>query len=821
MMFRRLREEIALDLTHTVRMFVHAPSFAVAAIAALALGIAVNTAMFSVVNAVLLKPFSYHQSGRIVMFQNTFDQGVRTGSAAPVEFNWWRQQTEAFENVSAYAFYAANLSGDSFTELIPTLRVSADFFRLCGSDALHGRTFTARDDSASAPKTVVLAHSFWQRRFGGDPGVIGRRITLNGSSHEVVGVLHADVESGQISEQALLSGDIKINEPPDLYVPFQLDPNSAERGRSFNVAGRLKPGVTLAAANARLQATYQDYARSWPDPSPGAGFGVQGLQDAIVGGVQHSLLILSGAVSFVLLIACANVASLMLARATVRKKEMAIRAALGAGRGRLVRQLLTESLVLSIAGGGLGLAIGYAGILAVLNLSPGIPRLGAGGAHVGLDGRVLGFTLAISMLTAILCGLFPALQSSRADSSAALKDGGNRSGSSVRHNRTRAVLVIAEVALAVVLMIGASLLIRTFIAIRQVNPGFEPHNVLTMRMLLTGPRFERAGEASRVIADGIRRVRALPGVEVAAATCCLPLEDRFYTRVAVAGGAGGPASEGVTGFTLVSVGYFETFQIPVLRGRTFAEPDEDGPVAIVNQTLAKLLWPNGNPLDGQIVLARKTRKIIGVVSDVRDNALNRDPRPIVYLLSAPSTISIAATPWAWVIRTRETPMPLIAAIQKELHDASGGLPVARARTMEDVLSRSTAAGDVNALVLTIFGGSALFLAAIGIYGLLAYSVTQRTQELAVRLALGAEASQIRNMVALNGLRLALAGVVCGLATALGLTRLIAGFLFGVQPWDPQVFIVVPVILTGVALIAAWGPAIRASRIDPMEALRCD
>ena len=403
-----------------------------------------------------------------------------------MEFNWWRQQTAVFEEISAYAFNVANLTGESSPEQIPTMQVSAEFFRLCGSNALHGRTFTAADDSPVAPKTVVLTYSFWQRRFGGDTGVIGRRMTLNGRGHEIIGVLRPDLTKGQISERVLLSGEIEINEPPDVYIPFQLDPNSAERGHYFNVAGRLKPGVTLAAANARLQATYQDYARTWPDPSPGAGFGVRRLQDAIVGGVQNSLLILFGAVSLVLLIACANVANLLLARATARKQEIAIRAALGAGRGQIVRQLLTESMVLSLIGGGFGLAAGYAGILAVLRLSPGIPRIGAGGSNVGLDGRVLGFTLALSMLTGILFGLFPALQSSRADVGAALKESGNRSGTSVRHNRTRALLVITEIALAVVLMIGAALLIRTFIAIRQVNPGFDAHNVLTMRMLPSG-----------------------------------------------------------------------------------------------------------------------------------------------------------------------------------------------------------------------------------------------------------------------------------------------------------------------------------------------
>ena len=813
---------VALDLKHSARMLVRAPGFAAAAVAVLALGIAVTTAMFSVINVVLLKPFAYHDSERIVMFQNTYRQWGRTGSAAPVEFNWWRQQTEAFEDVSAYAFNVANLTGDSFTELIPTLQVSADFFRLCGSNALHGRTFTAADDLASAPKTVVLAHSFWQQRFAGDTGVVGRRITLNGWSHEIVGILDPDVESAQVAEQARLSGDIQINEPPDVYVPFQLDENSTERGRSFNVAGRLKPGVTLAAANARLQATYQEYARTWPDPSPGAGFGVALLQDAIVGGVRNALLVLFGAVSLVLLIACANVASLTLARATTRRREIAIRAALGAGRGRIVRQLLTESLALSLVGGGLGLAVGYAGAVAVLSLGPGIPRLGAGGANVGLDWRVLTFTLGLSMLTAILCGLLPALQAARADSSAALKDGGSRSGSSPRHARARALLVITEVALAVVLLIGAALLIRTFVALRQVDPGFEAGNVVTLRMLLTGPRFEQPGEAGRVIDDGLRRIRALPGVEAAAVTCCLPLEDRFYTRVHV---AGGPAAGGGSGFANVSAGYFETLRIPIVRGRAFTEHDGNGPpVAIINQTvetLARPFWPNGDPLKGQIIVDDEPRQVVGIVADVRDDALDRDPRPMVYLLASPASGSMEPAPLAWVIRTRDAPMASISEVQQELREATGGLPVARPRTMEEVLSRSTAAGDFNALVLTIFGGSALFLAAIGIYGLMAYSVTQRTQELGVRMALGAEPSQIRNMVARTGLRLALAGVVCGLAMAFGMTRLLAGLLFGVTPWDPGVFLAVPVLLAGIALIAAWGPALRAGRIDPKQALRCE
>jgi predicted permease len=418
------------DLKHSLRMFLQAHGFAIAAIAALALGIATNTAIFSIVNTVLLKPFAYPDPGRIVMFEHTFQKAFRTGTASPAEFNWWRQQRQAFQDVSAYTFDVANLTGDSPPEQIQVTRVSANFFRLCGANALHGRTFSSSDDLPNAPKTVVLAWPYWQQRFAADPHVIGRRITLSGEPHEIIGVAGPDLNKGQIAEQSLGSGDIAINAPPDVYLPFQLDPNSVQLGHYFNVAGRLKPGVTLAEANTQLQANYSEYARKTGDFAEGMSFGVQPLQDVIVGGVRKSLLILSGAVSFVLLIACANVANLLLARAIGRRREIAIRAAIGAGRGRIVRQLLTESLLLSLTGGALGVAAGYAGMHALLKLVPGgIPRIGAGGSNVSMDWRVLGFTLALSILTGVLFGLAPALQASRADLYSALKD---RSGAGVR-----------------------------------------------------------------------------------------------------------------------------------------------------------------------------------------------------------------------------------------------------------------------------------------------------------------------------------------------------------------------------------------------------
>ncbi|MBZ5577039.1 MAG: ABC transporter permease [Acidobacteriia bacterium] len=811
------------DLKHSVRMFLRTPGFTIVVIAALALGIGTNTAIFSVVNTVLLKPLAFSDPERIVLFQNLF-KGGRGGSASPNEYNFWRQQTRAFQDVSAYAFNVANLTGEAAPEQIQTTRASANFFRLCGADIIRGRTYTAEEDLPKAPKTAVLAYGFWQRRFGSDPQVIGKRITLSSESYEIIGVVGPNLK-------------IEIDRPPDVYVPFQLDPARDDNGHYFTVIGRLKPGVTLAAASAQLQAGYQEYKAAHPVPFdfPQIGFGVQPLQDALVGGVRNSLLILVGAVSFVLLIACANVANLLLARATGRKREIAIRAAVGAGRGRIVRQLLTESVMLSLAGGVLGLAAGYAGIRGILRVSPGnIPRIGLDGASVGLDWRVLAFTLGLSVVTGILFGLVPALQSSRADLNGTLKESSSRSGTGLRHNKTRAVLVTTEMALALVLLVGAALLIRTFVAIRQVHPGFDPHNVVTMRMSLTGPQFAHSAGVTQLVHDGLRRIRALPGVEVAASTCCVPLEGGFGLPFQIPGRPEGPTSKGGAGWTMVSAGYFETFQIPVLRGRTYTEQDDSGPpVVIINQALAKQFWPKGDPLSDRMIIGHGVgpafqqeppRQIIGVVGDVRDGGLNRDPQPIMYVLSAQITDGENAlvsqiVPWAWVIRTRVPPLSLSTAIQKELREASGGLPVANVRTMEETIARSTASQNFNMLVLTIFGCAALLLAAIGIYGLMAYSVAQRTQEIGIRLALGAGSGSVRNMVVFQGLRLAGAGVAIGLAAAFGLTRLIASLLFGVKAWDPLVFVAVPVILIGVALVAVWLPALRASRVDPIHALR--
>jgi predicted permease len=542
-------------------------------------------------------------------------------------------------------------------------------------------------------------------------------------------------------------------------------------------------------------------------------------------------------VGFVLLIACANVANLLLVRATGRKREFAIRAAMGAGRIRIVRQLLTESLVLALSGGILGLLVGYIGVRALFTIgTANLPLVGKGGSAVGLDWRVLLFTLGVSLLTGILFGLAPAIGASRPDLNTTLKESSNRAGTAFRHNITRSLLVISEVSLALVLLIGAALLIRTFVALRHVNPGFDAHDVLTMEMSLTGDRFQKTTNVAQLTLEGRQRVNAIPGVEASASTCCLPLEGGFGLPFDIVGRPHGKdPNTGGAGWMNTSPGYFATFRIP-LRGRDFTDQDTAAAplVVIINETMAKKWWPKQDPIGQQIVIGKNVgpqfaegpRQIIGVAGDIRDGGLNRDPRELMIVPQAQVTDGITALnagigPVAWIVRTHGDPHQYISAVTEQLRQASGGFPVARVRPMDEVVANSTAREDFNMLLLTIFGASALILAAIGIYGLMAYSVQQRTQEIGIRMALGADRSRIRSLVVWHGMRLAIVGVVIGIGAAFGLTRFIASFLFGVKTWDPFVFVTVPVILSAVALLAVWMPASRASRLEPHRALRIE
>ena len=808
-------------------MFRQTPGFTLAAVAALTLGIGANTAIFSVVNSVLLKPLPFPEPDRLVMFLNVSPNGSGPGASVP-KFNVWREQTAAFADAAAYRIGVINLTGGERPEQLPWGQVTVDFFHLFGAQAELGRTFAAGEDRLNGGKVAVLSRGLWQRRFGGDPGIVGRMIPLSGDSYLVVGVLAPAFTNTQ------------FDPPPDVWTPFQMDPASSDQAHYFNAAARLKPGVTLAMGNTQMQAAAEQFRAKFPQAiGPQSTFGVQPLQERMVRNVRSSLFVLVGAVSFVLLIACANVANLLLVRATSRKREIAIRAAMGAGRGRIVRQLLTENVLLSIVGGTLGLGLGIAGIRALLAVNPGnIPRIGVDGSGVTADWRVVAFTMAVSLLTGVVFGLFPALEASRVDLNLTLKESSGRSGSGFRQNKARSILVIVEVALALVLLVGASLLIRSFMALRAVNPGFTTHNILTMRMSLTEPRFLRSAGVGQVIQAGSERLRALPGVEAASATCCVPLEGGYGLPFNI---VGRPAPDtapftGQGGWITMSPGYFEVFKIPLLRGRDFTDRDTTGAagVVIINQSMARQFWPQGDPLSDQLSIgqgmgpnfAEPPRQIVGIVGDVRDNGLNQEPGPTMYVPFAQVPDAVTAlnariSALGWVVRTRAEPHALSQAIQKELREASGGLPVATIKSMDEISVQSTARSDFNMLLLTVFGVAALLLAAIGVYGLMSYSVAQRTQEIGIRLALGAEQSQVRNMVVVQGMTLAAAGVAIGAVSAFALSRLMETLLFGVTARDPVVFIAVPAVLTAVALVAVWLPALRATRIDPIDALRCE
>jgi len=817
-------ESFLQDLKHSIRMFVNSPGFTLTAVLALALGVGANTAIFSLINRVLLQPMPYPEPDRVVFFMNVRPQGSGTGTS-PAKFNFWKAQTQSVEDAAAWQFGVANYNSGGAPEQIQVTQASVNFFRLLGGTVLYGRTFSEVEDLPRGPQVAVLTYGFWMRRFGGAPNMIGKTINLGGVPHEIIGIVGPSLK-------------IEIDEPPDVYVPFQLDPNSNDQGHYFNSGARLKSGVTLAAANAQFKVAAEEFRRKYPDAlRPEDSFGVQPLREILVQGVRTLLWVLLGAVGFVLLIACANVANLLLARATGRKREIAIRAAVGAGRGRIIRQLLTESVLLSLAGGLVGLGIGFVGIRAILSINPGnIPRIGLQGAEVGMDWRIVLFTLTLSFATGILFGLIPALQASRADLSSTIKESSGRGGTSFRHNKARSLLVIVEVGLALVLLIGAALLLRTFTALRAVNPGFNSHNILTLRMSLNGPRFMKTADVDRMFRQGTERLNALPGVELAGATCCLPLEGSPGLPFIIVGRPLNGTSHGGGGYLITTPAYFEVFKIPMMRGRAFTDQDTAGstPVVIINQAMAKEFWPQGDPLADQLIIGRGVgpefvdapRQIIGVVSDVRDNGLNRNPEATMYIVQSQLPDGINALlakvlPISWIVRTKVEPHSLIAPIQKELNDVSGGLAVTPIRTMDEVVKRSTASTDFNTLVLTIFAGTALLLAAIGIYGLMAYSVEQRTQEIGIRLALGAQYSTVRNMVIFQGMRLALVGVVIGVGAAFALTKLIDSLLYGVKARDPLVFVGIPVLLSLVALIAVWLPARRATRVSPMDALRCE
>jgi predicted permease len=814
------------DFKHSLQMFHKSPGFTIAALAALALGIGANAATFTVVNAVLLKPLTYPDADHMVeFFHNAANGGSLLASnlASIPMFHLYQRQASVFQDVAAYDFTSPgfNLTGDR-PEQLHGIHVSAAYFRLFGARSMLGRTFTSQEDSPNGGRVVVLNYGLWQRRFGGDPAIVGKGLWLGNEPYTVVGVIGKDFFS---------------DPDADIWLPFQFEPASTNMNQYFQVAARLRPGITLAAANAQMKLATEEYYRLFPinDPREGEIFAVEPLRDLIIGDARRSLLILQGAVGLVLLMACTNVANLLLVRAAGRQREVAIRAALGASRGRIIRQLLTESILLSLGGAVLGLVFGFAGVRTLLAVSPaGLPRIGENGSAVAMDWRLLAFTLAISLFTGILFGLFPAFAAARADLSTSLKESGNRSGAGIRSRKARSLLVASEVSLALVLLIGAALLIRTLLSLRALSPGFDSHNVLTAEMSMTGARLHTTEGIAQLSRECRNQLNAIPGVEVSASTVWLPnqVDDGLPFQI-----IGRPKQVWLGArWMSFSPGYLSVFKIPIVRGRDFRETDTLAApgVVLINQALANKYWPNENPVGHPIQIGtgmgvqgnEPPRTIIGVVGDTHNNGLGHPPDPMLMVPTAQVVNWYAAaysdtSAMIWVARTRGDPHRFITTVTEQLRLASGGFPVAHLRTMEEVMGHSTARQSFNTLLLTSFGVVALVLAAIGIYGLVAYSVDRRTQEIGIRVALGADRGAIRNLVVWEGMRPTLVGTGMGTAAAFALTRLLASLLFGVKPWDLAVFTSTPFVLCIVALLAAWLPATHASKIDPMQALRTE
>jgi len=810
-------DNLSADVRLAVRVLAKAPGFTLAVLAALTLGIGANTAMFTVVNTVLLHPLPYPNSDRIV---NIGRPGRSSNESIP-RFTYWEENNPGFEDLTAYEAGASmNLTGGDTPELADTISASRNYFRLFGAHPILGRTFTAAEDRPEGPRVLVMSYGLWERRFAGNPSILGMTITLGGAPYAVIGVL---------------SPDFKPYPRADVWVPLQADPNSTNLANILTVSGRLSGGATLAQARSQMSAIANRYAQTH-SRQLGKSDQVQVafMRQQITGDTRPALLILLGAVGLVLLIACANVANLLLARATGRQREIAIRTAIGAGRRRIVRQLLTESLLLAIAGGALGLTLGSCGVRTLVALTPGnLPRIQEMASIPALDPWVAGFTVLLTLVTGILFGLFPAVQLSRTELASLLKESSGHTRTGLKHNRTRSALVAAEIAVALVLLCGAVLLIRSFAAMHTVSLGFDSHNLLTMEVSFAGPGYSKSSSVDRLARQFVERAERIPGVESAVVASALPLwggQDMIFDI------PGRPPLEGHT-FTgdvqwrIISAHYFDVLRIPLLSGRLFKER-EPGRTVVISQTMARKYWPNANPVGQTIFIGpglgpdfeEGIAEIIGVVGDVRER-LNGGPWSIMY--QEPSQIPDAAMALvnglqsgAILVRTRPgvAPMSISRAVQQTLV-AGDQLPATKVRTMEEASLDSTERQNFNLLLLGLFAVIALLLAAVGIYGVMSYSVEQRTHEIGIRAALGANRRDTLRLVLLQALRMTLAGVTVGIAASFGLTRLISAQLFGIKPSDPLTFIAGPLILVAVALAAACIPALRASRVDPIVALR--
>jgi len=793
-------DHLIQDLRYGTRTLLKSPGFTAVAVLTLALGIGANTAIFSVVDTLLLRPLPLKDPGRLVLVRDT-QPGVDSAPASYPEYLDWKERSKTFEALGAFFTTTFSLTGKGEPEELPALRISAGLFPMLGPSPAQGRGFRPEEEKPGAERVALISHALWQRRFN-SPSVLGTPITLAGEPYTVVGVMPPGIAFGG---------------HPDVYIPFRLDEKRAPRGLHFmTVLGRLRSGPDMTRARAEVESMA---ARLRAEAVTRHGIVITPLQEQMVGDTRPALLVLFGAVGLVLLIACANVANLLLARAASRQKEIAIRRAVGASRSRLIRQLLTESLVLSLVGGGLGLLLAWWGVDLLVSAGARLPRI----EEIRIDGTVLAFTAGVALLTGLLFGLAPALQASSADFHESLKEGGRQTGLGSGRQRLRSLLVVSEVALSLVLLIGAGLLIRSFVRVLDNDMGFDPSRVLALDLSLPLSSYGEPEKQAAFFKELLARVNRLPGVKGAAVVSHLPLGGNNTNSGLLIEGRTWPRDElPLADDRLVSADYFRVLGIHLVRGRTFTPRDVESSlhVAVINESLARRFFSHTDPIGKRIDMQWKTsgwQEIVGVVGDIKHDGLDLPSEPAVYVpyLQTPDS------GMTLVVRATGDSLGLVGAVRAQVYGVDRNQPVSRVRTMEELVAESVGPRRLSMSLLSGFASLALFLAAVGIYGVMSTSVAQRTHEIGVRMALGARRADVIRLVVGQGAKLTLAGLGLGLAVALPLTRLLSVLLFGVSATDPLTFCGVSFLLTVVALLACYLPARRASRVDPMAAIRCE